>query len=188
MSIAQQVGQWLGLVILAVIFGSIGYQFLRLARAVRGFLENRRRAQAFGELVAEKVQLRAELPEPKWVRFEPVMASPPCEMLAPETLRRGQHVAVGARRHGKTDELRRQVERYVDEGHAVFVNGRPYMTVKGAQTALVHRYSTPEEVMLLAFKHGGEGEIAIGARLDFERYIIDGDRPSLIEPRGIFPS
>lgn len=186
MSIAQQVGQWLGLVILAVIFGAIGYQFIRAGRAVRRFLERQRRASAFGELVAEKIDIRAELPEPRWVRFEPIMESPPCKMLAPETLRRGQHVAVGARRQGKTDELRRQLDRYVDRGHAVFLNGRPYMTVKGAQTALVHRYSTPEEVMLLAFKHGGEGEIAIGARLDFERYIMDGDRPSLEEPRGIF--
>lgn len=197
---AQAAGQWLGLTIIAAAVGFLGYQFLRFVGWIREALRRRRRAAAFGSLVGELarperqtrnltaggVSIREAPP------FELMTASPPCEMLSPETRRRGAHLIVQpSRRGGKSEELRRELDRLSDDGHAVFLNGRPYLTMKGAlesmeDRALRTRYSTPPAAMLLGFSGNRNGEIAVGARLDFERQMMDGDNPSSVEPRGIF--
>jgi len=168
---AQTFGQILGLALIATLGGAILFGFLNIARAVSSFFAQRRRSIAFAQIVAEKAEARAKLPEPKWTHFEPIIASPPCEMVAPRssTFRRGEYPRVviqSSRTGGKTEALR-QLKSLHELAHE-----RPY--------------STPPEAMLLGFAGNRNGEIAVGARLDFERQIMDGDRPSSIEPRGIF--
>lgn len=109
--------------------------------------------------------------------FEFITASPPCEPMVRASgfppmagsFRRGEHpvVIVAPSRRGMKTEDARRLKSLWDLAHE-----RPY--------------STPAEAMLLGFSGGRNGEIAIGARLDFERSVMDGDRPSSIEPRGIF--
>ncbi len=208
---AQTFGQWLGVTMIAVVFGYIGYQILvRPYLWIRGAIVRSRRAAAFGEIVGElaKPELQTRNLTVGGVSIREaqlVTSSPPCQQLHPLS-RRGSHLIVQrSRQGGKTEELHRELDRLADDGHTVFLNGRPYMTMKGAvelataaarsrgaelermeDRALRTRYSTPPEAMLLGFSGGRNGEIAVGARLDFERQIMDGDNPSSIEPRGIF--
>lgn len=156
---AQAFGQWAGLTIIAVTVGAIGFGALQVALSVRDYF----RRQAF---YREWLRRSANANLPRVATLPPVTlltSSPPCE----NWHRRGTYAAVG-RRGGKTEQLR-QLKTAHDLAHE-----RPY--------------STPPEAMLLGFSQNRNGEIAVGARLDFERSIMDGDRPSSLEPCGIFGS
>lgn len=175
---AQEVGQWLGITIIAVMGGAIGFGLLQIVLSIRDYFRRRsfyiEAARKMGENVARNWpappanltvagRVTRERRDENGVRviegFELASVSP---------FPRGEYprvVVASARRGGKTEALR-ELKRRDEERRTV--------------------YSTPPAAMLLGFSGNRNGEIAVGARLDFEREIMDGDRPSSIEPRGIF--
>lgn len=221
MSSAQAIGQWLGVTIIAVTGGAIGFGLLQIVLSIRDYFRRRafyiEASRKLGESIARNMpappvnltvggRVIRESRDRNGVRvieaieltdvgadayqlgdlrkygppagpFELMMASPPCEPMArgsgfpptAGTFRRGEYpVVVSSIRGGKTEEARRLKSLWE------LAHERPY--------------STPAEAMLLGFAGNRNGEIAIGARLDFERSVMDGDRPSSIEPQGIFRS
>lgn len=110
--------------------------------------------------------------------FELMMASPPCE-----PFRRGEYprvVVTSSRKGGKT-EAQRLALLQADTLCTPY-NLRPYLfggtSYDSMAVGLIIRQATKSP--------RPPGEIAIGVALDLERDFLDGDRPTLEPPRGIF--
>lgn len=167
---AQTVGQWFGLVVMAIAGGWILFGVWRLVDAARVFVREHRRAKVAAEVLAEyspagRVERSHDENGVRVIDRFQLTAVAPVQL---DLNRRGEHrkvVVLHARQGGKTEALR-ELRRRDEERRTV--------------------YSTPPAAMLLGFSGNRNGEIAVGARLDFERQIMDGDRPSSTEPRGIF--
>lgn len=170
MSIAQQLGQWLGLVMIAALGGYICYRIAWFAGSVR---------DRFRRWVADGKRPEPTDPSPTWLAIGGRVVRESRDANGVRVIEAIDITEVSLVPPYQMGDLKK----YAGTFEPLMVS--PPCEPFARRIVTSSRRGGKTEAQRLAGRHP-PGEIAVGLVLDLERDILDGDRPSITEPRGIF--
>lgn len=170
---AQTVGQWLGLVVIAVTVGAIGFGFVQILLSVRDYYRRRAFYREAGAQMGRHLALMLDARQAVNIGVGGRVTKERLDENGVRIVERFElsHVSF-ARRGGKTEAARNAL------GHLTG-DGQPWTI--GTFAPRPYHLDQPK------FWSLHPGEFIIGERLRWESRIMDGDNgPPYDEPRGIF--